>query len=101
MGKATVTKRHDERSYEVESAHGTYRLNRVDLKQQPSPPKPTDQQLKENPAGTLNKEQNPVGTSKTANHQQKEQQSTPPTVPVPERPKRIRREPAYLKDYTR
>ncbi|KAK2549086.1 Uncharacterized protein P5673_030588 [Acropora cervicornis] len=34
--KATVTKRHDERSYEVESANGTYRRNRVDLKQQPS-----------------------------------------------------------------
>ena len=81
----------------MESANGTYNRNRVDLKQQPSPPKPTDQQLKENPAGTQNKEQIPVGTSKTANHQQKEQQSTPPTVP--ERPKRIRREPAYLKDY--
>ena len=45
-GKATVAKRHEERSYEVESANGTYRRNRVDLKQQPSPPKPTDQQLK-------------------------------------------------------
>ena len=30
--KATVTKQHDERSYEVESESGTYRRNRVDLR---------------------------------------------------------------------
>ena len=38
--KATVVKRHDERSYEVETDTGSYRRNRVDLKQQqPTPQK--------------------------------------------------------------
>ena len=37
--KATVTKQHDERSYEVESESGTYRQNRVDLREQPTPQK--------------------------------------------------------------
>ena len=38
--KATVVKRYDERSYEVETDTGSYRRNRVDLKQQqPTPQK--------------------------------------------------------------
>ena len=34
--KATVTKWYDERSYQVETDFGSYRRNRVDLKQLPS-----------------------------------------------------------------
>ena len=33
--QATVTKRHDERSYEVETEKGTYRRNRADLESSP------------------------------------------------------------------
>ena len=32
-----VTKRLDERSYEIETQAGTYRWNRADLKEQPRP----------------------------------------------------------------
>ena len=35
--QATVAKRHDERSYEVETEKGTYQRNRADLREQPTP----------------------------------------------------------------
>ena len=86
--KATVTKRYDERSYEVESTNGAYRRNRVDLKQtQTIPPKSS--------AASPNKPT--PGTS----HQPKEQRTTPAAVIVQQRPKRTIKEPAYLKDYAR
>lgn len=52
--KATVTKRHDERSYEVESESGTYRRNRVDLKEQPTPQRSQDLTPAQTPAVTPN-----------------------------------------------
>jgi transposase InsO family protein len=38
--QATIIKRHDERSYEVETSEGTYRRNRVHLRQTQEPPMP-------------------------------------------------------------
>ena len=54
--KATVTKRYDERSYEVESEKGTYRRNRVDLREQPVPQRPLEQTPSQEPALTKNKD---------------------------------------------
>ena len=92
--KATVTKRHDERSYEVESESGTYRRNRVDL---------TPAQT---PAVTPNRDKEPSlaepdrpRETPGAKQQPSEQQTT--LAADSERRKRTIREPAYLKDYFR
>ena len=92
--KATVTKRHDERSYEVETESGTYRRNRADLKEQPTPSTPLEQMPSTPspaPPMTQNKDMVPAeanrppktsGTSQQLNEQ--------PTLPaaVPQCPKR-------------
>ena len=94
-----VTKRLDERSYEVETQAGTYRWNRVDLKEQ-SLPRALEQNPK--PAVTLDKEKTtpstPPGTP-AANQLPREQKTTP--APVSQCPKRNTKEPEYLKDYVR
>jgi len=106
--KATVTKRYNERSYEVESTNGAYRRNRVDLKQtQTIPTKSPAQDRKGNPEMTQNKDQNqtlaasPNKPTPETSHQPKEQRTTPAAVIVQQRPKRAIKEPAYLKDYAR
>ena len=104
--KATVTKRHDERSYQVESESGIYRPNRVDLREQSTPQGPLQQIPGQAPVVTPNKDQektqaeanSPPETS-GANQQPNEQQPT--SAAVPQRPKRTIREPGYLKDYLR
>ena len=103
-----MTKRYDERSYEVESTNGAYRRNRVDLKQtQTIPTKSPAQDRKGNPETTQNKDQNqtlaasPNKPTPGTSHQPKEQRTTPAAVIVQQRPKRTIKEPAYLKDYAR
>ena len=95
--KAMVTKRLDERSYEVETQAGIYQRNRVDLKEQ-SLPRP----LEQNPtlAVTPDKEKtSPSMPPETpaANQPPSEQKTT--LSPVSQRPKRNTKEPEYLKDY--
>lgn len=104
--KATVTKRYDERSYEVESEKGTYRRNRVDLKEQPVPQRSLEQTPNQEPVLTQNKDQtkilaetNRLPETPETIQQPKEQQPTPGVVS--QHPKRTIREPAYLKDYSR
>lgn len=85
--KAMVTKRLDERSYEVETQDGTHRRNRVDLKKK-SLPTP----LEQNPtlAVTLDKEKIPPSTppgTPAAKQTSSEQKTTPTSVS--QRPKRI------------
>ena len=96
--KATVIRRHDERSYEVESENGTYRRNRVDLREQSAPPRPPEQTPNQAPAVTPDTDQGktlaevnrPPETPGT-NQQPSEQQTTP--AAVVKRPKRTIREP--------
>jgi len=104
--KATVTKGYDERSYEVESEKGTYRRNRVDLREQPVPQRPLEQTPSQEPALTQNKDQtktlaetNNLPDTLETIQQPQEQQPTP--TAVSQRPKRTLKEPAYLKDYSR
>ena len=97
--KATVTKRLDERSYEVDTQAGAYRRNRADIKEQPLP-KPLEQTSA--PAVTLDQERTPPNwppEKPAANQTLSEQQTTP--APVAQRPKRNIKEPDYLKDYMR
>jgi len=100
--KATVTKRYDERSYEVESEKGTYRRNRVDLREQPVPQRPLEQTPSQEPALTQNKDQtktlaetNNLPDTLETIQQPQEQQPTP--AAVSQRPKRTLKEPAYLR----
>ena len=64
--QATVAKRHDERSYEVETEKGAYRRNRADLREQPIPQRspertPLVQQTSEQtPSDTPNKNQEKI-----------------------------------------
>ena len=104
--QATVTKRHDERSYEVETEKGTYRRNRADLREQST--KQVQQTSEQTPSDTetwirhwnMNQEKIQAGANSTqeapvqlgANQQVVH-------APVAQRPKRTVREPAYLKDY--
>ncbi|KAK3746435.1 hypothetical protein QZH41_012149 [Actinostola sp. cb2023] len=95
--KATVTKRHDERSYEVETDFGAYRRNRADLKQRPPHPHPhpqeqpvTNQQL------ALAEDQNQPADTPTMAPETNCQMEVQPVVltPARQRPKRTIREPA-------
>lgn len=100
--KATVTKGHDERSYEVETESGTYRRNRVDLKEQPTPSRPLGQTPSPTPPMTPNKDKVPAETNRppetSGANQQLDEQQTPPAA-VSQRPQRTIRKPAYLKDF--
>ena len=101
--KATVVKRYDEQSCEVETDTGCYCQNRVDLKQQqpipqkltvisePAPDTIMNQDL------TTTKPNNEIKTSQSTSQPQEPQQDTPSTVS--QCPKRTSRSPAYLKDY--
>lgn len=105
--QATVTKRHDERSYEVETEKGTYRRNKADLQEQPTP----QRSLQQTPSVKQTPEQTPSDTPlKDQGTIQAEANSTPETagpkqqttpVSVPQHPNRTIREPAYLRDYVR
>ena len=100
--KATVVKRYDKRSYEVETDTGSYRRNRVDLKQQqPTPQMSTvisepapDTIMNQDP--TTAKPNNEVKTSQSTSQPQELHQDSPSTVS--QRPKSTSRSPAYLKD---
>ena len=88
--KATVTKRHDERSNEVETESGTYRRNRVDLKDQPTPSRPLEQ-TPGPPPPPQNKDKIPAEANRLpetsdASQQLNEQQSPP--AAVSQRPKK-------------
>ena len=105
--QATVTKRHDERSYEVETEKGTYWRNKADLQEQPTP----QRSLQQTPSVKQTPEQTPSDTPlKDQGTIQAEANSTPETagpkqqttpVSVPQHPNRTIREPAYLRDYVR
>ena len=64
--QATVAKRHDESSYEVETEKGTYRRNRADLREQPIPQRspqrtpPVQQTSEQTPSDTPNKNQEKI-----------------------------------------
>ena len=75
--QATVTKRHDERSYEVETEKGTYRRNRADLREQPTP----QRSLQQTPSVQQTPEQTPSDTPlKDQGTIQAEANSTPETT---------------------
>ena len=101
--KATVVKRYDEQSCEVETDTGSYCQNRVDLKQQqPIPQKLTV--ISEPAPGTImnqdpttTKPNNEIKTSQSTSQPQEPQQDTPSTVS--QCFKRTSRSPGYLKDY--
>ena len=105
--QATVTKRHDERSYEVETEKGTYRRSRADPREQPTP----QRSLQQTPSVKQTPEQTPSDTPlKDQGMIQAEANSTPETagpkqqttpVSVAQHPNRTTREPAYLRDYVR
>lgn len=86
--KAMVTKRLDERSYEVESEVGTYQQNSADLKEQP-PPRPLVHTPNPAPVVTLNKEKTPPSRppETPAAHQPPSERQTTPAA-VTQRPKR-------------
>ena len=100
--KATVVKRYDKQSCEVETDTGSYCQNRVDLKQQqPIPQKSTvisepapDTIMNQDP--TTAKPNNEVKTSQSTSQPQELHQDSPSTVS--QRPKSTSRSPAYLKD---
>ena len=94
--KGNVVKRHDERSYEIETELGSYRRNRVDLRlcqpqQQPAESIQTDSE--QPPAAPEPTAATTPSPEPTASNER------PTATPVPQRPKRTTREPAYLKDY--
>lgn len=117
--KAVVTKRLDERSCVIETDEGTHRRNRVDLRKTKEPTLTKQQTLK----STIPDVSGDTSTSKTTkpskNKITDKRQKTPqkpdnqPGNSTPSktneannshtsaetRPKRITREPAYLKDY--
>ena len=96
-----MTKRHDERSYEVETESGTYRRNRVDPKKQPTPSRPLEQ-MPSPPPPTQNKDKIPAKANRPPEtsdaSQQLNEQQTPPAA-VSQHPKRTVKKPAYLKDF--
>ena len=104
--KAVVTKQLDERSYLVETDHGSYRRNRIDIK------KTQEGQLADalvEPNSTTIKESQAKATpmkpvvpdTVSAKNKVDEPVSDQSAVEKPQRPKRSVREPAYLKDYVR
>ena len=106
--QATVIKRHDERSYEVETDTGTYRSNRVDLKKTAELQQPTavlKQEItrpyteltadKDNSQPTTLKVKATQSSSMTNGMQPHSLQDTEPEAA--QRPKRTIKEPAYLK----
>ena len=91
---ATVIKRHDERSYEVETDTRTYRRNRADLREQHFPnPQPTP--IPQSTAVDRDQQTESVGQAPTTPEPLQQQETSEST----QRPKRTIREPAYLKDY--
>ena len=113
--KATVTKRYDERSYQVETDFGPYRRNRVDLRQLPSQPKqqqitasqqpPQEENLVHDQAHPNHSYSNSpmepkADDCKESNHTEV-RPTTAQTVQTPKRfrPQRTIKGPAYLKDY--
>ena len=110
--KATVTKRYDERSYEIETDLGIYRRNRVDLKRTSEVPTNTPKNSKVNHQECVQ----PHATSEAPNKRPnkptvveapKMTDRIGPPHPDPDspkpkasmRPRRMTREPSYLKDY--
>lgn len=100
--KATVVKRYDKQSCEVETDTGSYCQNRVDLKQQQPIPRKSTVISEPAPDTIMNqdlttaKPNNEIKTSQSTSQPQEPQQDTPSTVS--QRPKRTSRSPAYLKD---
>ena len=106
--QATVAKRPDERSYEVETEKGTYRRNRADLREQPIPQRspqwtpPVQQTSEQTPSDTPNKNQEKIQAGANSTQEASVQSGANQQVvhaPAAQRPKRTVREPAYLKDY--
>ena len=110
--KATVTKRYDERSYQVETDFGSYRRNRVDLRQLPSQAQQQQITASQQPP----QEENLVHDQVHPNHSYSNSlmepmaddckvsthtEVRPAAVQTPKRsrPQRTIKEPAYLKDY--
>ena len=94
--KAVVKQRLDDRSYEVESNNASYRRNRVDLKMTPQAPpdeRPAPEIQDAKPAPI------PAGLTMAAPPPEAEVTLAAPVSPA--RPKRVRREPAYLEDFVR
>ncbi|XP_048589452.1 uncharacterized protein LOC116620672 [Nematostella vectensis] len=97
--RATVRKRLDERSYEIETDDGTtLRRNRVDNRMQQTP-SPEDQSPA--PAATVPGPDPPSVSSPAATSATKKLPPSDKRPETPARPKRITREPVYLKDYVR
>ena len=95
-----MTKRHDERSYEVETEKGTYRRNRADLRKQST--KKVQQTSEQTPSDTPNMNQEKIQAGANSTQEAPVQSGANQQVvhaPVAQRPKRNVTEPAYLKDY--
>lgn len=91
--KASVKRRLDDRSYEVESNDTLYRRNRVDLKRTQEVPidEETSLETQDAPLTPAPADTSPMTPA-----------PVPPATPlVSARPKRVTREPAYLKDFVR
>ena len=106
--QAMVAKRHDERSYKVETEKGTYRRNRADLREQPIPQRspqwtpPVQQTSEQTPSDTPNKNQEKIQAGANSTQEASVQSGANQQVvhaPAAQRPKRTVREPAHLKDY--
>lgn len=91
--KATVTRRLDERSYDIETPDGaTYRRNRCHLKKTTETATTTEPPQPETTAEPPPPTDVPVAT---------QIQTAQEPVPTTTRPQRTRRPPAYLKDYSK
>ena len=121
--KASVSKRLDERSYEVETEDATYRRNRVDLRKIQGANQEEITKHQVNPRNDIPEPQTarhpslkpPVQPQEThalqppilPPHIKKTELGTPKkppsqsSLPIKPRPKRAVREPTYLKDYIR